>query len=516
MSSHHIQSLSDPNYLLRLQNMRISADADAMNSATVLQNRRTNSLNGGNTAESDEFGNALAHGMNAGGNRKPYIDRNAIISASKLSNSYLNNSSPTHSLSGSSQHSGSPRTSLITNAPMHIHSVSHDGQRIVSAAGPVYENLDSYYGANIKSTQPFGYNNHYVPVGVGNTLSSSSIGGGTYEVIGKKMDANGSRFAHTPQPPDIIESTPIYENLSNVSGETTIFLFWQRTYFRNQNDFSLCSTCVGQRANSSVPPPPPPPLLPKKSAQLQNQNDTSGTYVQPQLILSQKYRHESPNHSISAAENASAHVAHNVQYQNSRNNLIAASEKNPTIATYTAQLVRSIDFHNFSIFQTVQQSFQANQIPNFPHTMNISMNPNYIEDFNGSDYVCMTRSIPQSASKLAAMITVPSVGVSQHYLPKMTIATSSTAATASPKHMLSNSVSSIDNQNVGTASAAMQLTSKNLQTLQQQEQLASNAAAQLQISGSSASEKATSVSPTPSQLSSGSSKWNANVLFCML
>lgn len=225
MSSHHIQSLSDPNYLLRLQNLRISADADAMSSAAALQNRRTNSLNGGHTVEGDEFGagNALAHSMHAGGNRKPYIDRAAMVSASKLSNSYLNNGSPTHSLSGSSQHSGSPRTSFVTNtvgAPMHLHSSSHDGQRMVGAAGPLYENLDSYYGVNIKSTQPFPYSNHYVPVGVGNVNSNSSIGGGTYEVVGKKLDPSGSRFAHTPQPPDIIESTPIYENLSSVTGES--------------------------------------------------------------------------------------------------------------------------------------------------------------------------------------------------------------------------------------------------------------------------------------------------------
>lgn len=228
MSSHHIQSLSDPNYLLRLQNLRIGADGDGMSSATVLQNRRTNSLNGSCTVDGNEFGATIAmpYGTNASGSRKPYIDRSTIVSTpTKLSNSYLmNNSSPTHSLSGSSQHSGSPRTSLVTNAigtaPIHMYSGSHDGQRMVVASGPVYENLDSYNGANIKSTQSFAYTNHYVPVGVGNVNSNNSIGGGTYEVIGKKIDPNGSRFAHTPQPPDIIESTPIYENLSNVSGET--------------------------------------------------------------------------------------------------------------------------------------------------------------------------------------------------------------------------------------------------------------------------------------------------------
>lgn len=52
---------------------------------------------------------------------------------------------------------------------------------------------------------------------------------------------------------------------------------------------------------------------------------------------------------MSAAENVSPLVARNVQYQNSRNDLIAASEKNPAIATYTAQLVcphSAIAFHS--------------------------------------------------------------------------------------------------------------------------------------------------------------------------
>lgn len=125
--------------------------------------------------------------------------------------------------------------------------------------------------------------------------------------------------------------------------------------------------------------------------------------------------------------------------------------------------------------------------------MNISINPNYIEDFNGSDYVCMTRSTPQASSKLAAMVPVPP------YSPKSTINSSSTTV-GNPKHLPSGSVLSSDNPN------AMLLTSKNLQTLQQQEQLATNMS-QLNVGGS-ASEKASSVSPTPSQLSSGSNKRN--------
>lgn len=491
MSSHHIQSLSDPNYLLRLQNLRLSGDAEAVAAAAAVavQNRRTNSLNGGGN-DINEY--VAQNNMNTVGNRKPYIDRGSVVSASKLNHSYLNNSSPTHSLSGSSQHSGSPRT-------------SHDGQRILSGAiGPVYENLDGYYGSNIKSTPAYAvYASHYVPVGIGpmHNNSNNSIGGGTYEVIGKKLDPNAGRFAHTPQPPDIIEATPIYENLANVSGK---WLCLANFLVINFNRFFSSS---GQRANSnSAGAPPPPPLLPKKSAQLHNPNDTSGTYVQPQLIMSQKYRHESPNHSISMADPA----ARNIQFQNSRNNSIAAGEKHTAITSYTTQLVcGSLPFSCdwLELTNECDSIFQ----PNFPHPMNISMNPNYIEDINGSDYVCMTRSIPQSVSNLAAMTTVPSAGTAVLYTPKMTIATSSATITGSPRHVQSNSVSSasVDKPAMAAPSIAMKLTSKNLQTLQQQEQLASNP---MGMGISSMSEKATSVSPTPSQLSSGSSKWSPRYL----
>lgn len=107
--------------------------------------------------------------------------------------------------------------------------------------------------------------------------------------------------------------------------------------------------------------------------------------------------------------------------------------------------------------------------------MNVSMNPNYIEDLNGSDYVCMTRSTPQAASKLISLSPMPISSTSNQ-------CTSSANTTSTP--------------------TAMQLTSKNLQTLQQ-EQLGANNRSQL---NPNESEKATSTSPTPSQLSNNSNK----------
>lgn len=114
--------------------------------------------------------------------------------------------------------------------------------------------------------------------------------------------------------------------------------------------------------------------------------------------------------------------------------------------------------------------------------MNVSMNPNYIEDLNGSDYVCMTRSTPQSVSKLAAL---------------------------NPVSMNTTNNHRVSPTNTANMPAPMQLTSKNLQTLQQEQLNASNRS-QL---ASSEVDKASSTSPTPSQLSNSSNKRTFNILF---
>lgn len=101
--------------------------------------------------------------------------------------------------------------------------------------------------------------------------------------------------------------------------------------------------------------------------------------------------------------------------------------------------------------------------------MNAPLNPNYIEDVNGSDYVCMTRATPQSASKMASLNPVSTL--------------------------------SANSQPTTSNSTALQLTSKNLQTLQQEHLNAGNSRSQLNPSDV---DKSTSISPTPSQVSNNS------------
>lgn len=74
------------------------------------------------------------------------------------------------------------------------------------------------------------------------------------------------------------------------------------------------------------------------------------------------------------------------------------------------------------------------------------MNPNYMDDLNGSDYVCMTRSAPQAVSKLAALNPVP-------LSANMSLNANAIKMAATPPG----------------DSVSMKLTSKNLQTLQHEQ-----------------------------------------------
>lgn len=198
MSSHLNH---DPNYLLRLQNMRITE------------------------------GNKSPHRLENNGKDQPQqqqpqqMVRNTILTSSKFVNQqqqqpqqphhqqhssqggyYLNNS-PTHSLSGSSQHSESPRTSLIGA-----------GQLVYDArSGHLYENLDyytqhspteqiGYFESSNKKAQP------QVPIGGGSIHGHS---------ISSTNGISTGRYAHTPQPE--YEPPPIYENLQQVTGKITFF-----------------------------------------------------------------------------------------------------------------------------------------------------------------------------------------------------------------------------------------------------------------------------------------------------
>lgn len=394
-SHHHVQSLSDPNYLLRLQNLQIADDAQSTASTSSLY--RANSLNG-----KSENGSSASLGRNpiATATKYNYMkaqDNSLAAQAQQL----IHAQNLKHNFNGSPTHS---------QIALHAQTNSNVGLQPNLGVGyiaPVYENLD--YG---KTTTTTAASNQYI-----------SSGGGTYEIIGvknePKLSHGGSgmrRFTHTPQPPDLVEATPIYENLNHAPGN--------------------------HRSQSSSGDSPP--QLPPKKLQYHHQNDTSGMYVQPQTILSQLQR---CNQSLSSPVHQSP-TPRSVQYSG------IIHDNNQAVA----------------------------------YALHPAMSPNYLEEINGSDYVCMTRATPQSASKLAPLNMIPS----PTYTPMISVSVPSTTAT-SPSRATSFSVSTSSNLPSYSIGAETPLTSKNLRAFQQEQ-------------STTGVNPSPSVSPALSQMSNSSNK----------
>lgn len=205
MASHHSQSLSDPNYLLRLQNMRLTEDA--ANNPLQVSHRRTSSLNGTVDNDIGLINKVPMPNLNRVPIDDDYklYDENKFITASKLTGPKAQ--SPKHQ--------------------MNVVKTAAANRNNSSSTHSVYENI-LYYNPSIPVTQqplpppPPAYS-HYV-----SNASKTGISSGTYEVIGSRIQSNGSslnRFTHTPQPDDS-DPSHIYENLGNVSG---MLFFWLNT-----------------------------------------------------------------------------------------------------------------------------------------------------------------------------------------------------------------------------------------------------------------------------------------------
>lgn len=371
--SHHSQSQSDPNYLLRLQNIRID------------DSNRTRSMN--IPSEPSDLIETITRDGQQHMNTRKYVpfDRNNIISASKFNNTkasdafalvkqnaplgtvYLGNNSPTHSLSGSSHHSESPRASLIGGIG------NHDPR---TTAPLIYENIE--------------YCTYTAPP-LDNTFY------GSFESTNRKaqpqVPTNGlqqstGRYAHTPQPD--LDPTPIYENLQSITG---------------------------QRAQ---------PQVSASRKTIHYTNDTLGGYVQPNIQTESPYRVMAP--AIPVKRNNGSSTTHSqgfnntpkvqpvtasLQKQSPRHNQIQVKPNIPAVKPKSA----SYDYHLPPKYSSYLPTYEQK-----PQLMNVSMNPNYIDDI-GSDYVCMTANQKQPALLYAQKAVTTNIATS--------------SSVGSPKHISS-------------------------------------------------------------------------------
>lgn len=121
---------------------------------------------------------------------------------------YRVSNSPTHSLGGSSHHSGggSPRASGQLQQPQQYYDPRYQA---------VYENIDYYPPAQPQQIDALMYERKFESNNV-KAQPQVPVGSGM-----SHLSSNGSagRYAHTPQPPDLHEQPPIYENLQTASGQ---------------------------------------------------------------------------------------------------------------------------------------------------------------------------------------------------------------------------------------------------------------------------------------------------------
>lgn len=411
--SHHSQSQSDPNYLLRLQNLRID---DSNRTRSMHIPSEPSDLIETITRDGQQQQQQQQQHINA--RKYAPFDRNNLISASKFSNSkatdayvmgkpnaplgtvYLGNNSPTHSLSGSSHHSESPRASLIGN------SVNHDPR----TAPLIYENIEY-----CTYTSPPLDNTFY----------------GSFESTNRKaqpqVPTNGlqqstGRYAHTPQPD--LDPTPIYENLQSITG---------------------------QRAQ---------PQVSASRKTIQYGSDTIGGYVPPNIQNESPYRIMAPALPAKKNNGTTIHsqafnTAPKVQsivnspmgtrtplQQSPRHNQIQVKPNIPDVKQKPAS---AYDYHLPPKYSSYLPTYE--QKPQLMIPTNVSMNPNYIDDI-GSDYVCMTANQKQPALLYAQKAVTTTIATSSSIgSPKHTTSpTDTTSQQRQPQDIVLPSVSPTPSQ----------------------------------------------------------------------
>ncbi|XP_055909699.1 LIM domain-containing protein jub isoform X2 [Eupeodes corollae] len=250
----------------------------------------------------------------------------------------------------------------------------HQQQQQHQQHSPVYENLDFYSGAQFDSSntraQPQSPQNNYGMNSHSNRVQYLPMQG-----------AINSRYAHTPIPD--VDPTPIYENVIPHSGQRAqpqaspaTATIYQLVEMQQQHSphhsldspnalLSQCSSSEGGGGASSLAGP-------------QHRRSISNTSLKTNAATvnaspNQRYRNLSlPSHLMSPNQ----------------------TQQNNKVPDYRAQNIKLNQIPQ-SPMHHIPNRLISSPKPLAPGQMgiNISLNPNYIEDINSSDYVCMTANL---------------------------------------------------------------------------------------------------------------------------
>ncbi|KFB53644.1 AGAP004548-PA-like protein [Anopheles sinensis] len=448
------------------------------------------------------------------------------VSTSGGSYQYRVNNSPTHSMSNSSLHSGgaSPRASMASNASGG--GAMPQGQQYYdSRYQTLYENIDYYPPASQlqqqqqQSIDALMYDHRkfeshntkaqpQVAVGAtGHHHAANGGGGGGGGGGGSPMPNQlhgmmniAGRYAHTPQPPEVLptEQPPIYENLQSPppAGQQA------------QPQATKASTQVyyHQRTDGTTPSPSATP-----HQQQQHQPQYYGIAADP--LLQPIYETTNPNPSVyrttAGGGAAGAAPLPNVKYHATG---VPASAALPYDFQKSSKLAPSLPPKSSEALKTQQKN---NNSPSRTSSISGSstLNKSFVEDINGSDYVCMTsgtkytnaaaaaaggsNTLPnQKMSTLASGIaTAPTNGPGPALPPQGQLGHERQYATLQEMEVAKNQLSNSHGKSAAQQPNAATLNSK----------MNANGAAGLTAGGNSAAMGLRgAVSPTPSQLSTGS------------
>ncbi|KRF82077.1 LIM domain-containing protein jub isoform X2 [Drosophila virilis] len=231
------------------------------------------------------------------------------------------------------------------------------GQRIVPQKhSPVYENLEFYgnFDTNQRRAQPQ------------SPASRQSVMLNDYLLM---QPIGGGRFAHTPVPEtapkhnhtsieELSTVAPIYENIIPHSGQ------------RAQPQASPATATMYQHTEIATPSPMP--------MQAANQMELNAM-----LFASPLHQRSSSSNSSSTAAAAASLGSPTQRYRN----LSLPSHLSPLGSPVPQPLAKL----------QLQQHTPIKQ----PVGINVSVNPNYIEDINSSDYVCMTANLHRNNNSAA-------------------------------------------------------------------------------------------------------------------
>ncbi|XP_053674091.1 LIM domain-containing protein jub [Anopheles nili] len=351
------------------------------------------------------------------------------VSASGGSYQYRVNNSPTHSMSNSSHLSGCsgniPRTNSSSAGSVSQHQQHYYDPRYQT----VYENIDCYPAASQQQHQQHSsvdvhlYDNRkfdshntkaqpQVPVGSASHPYILANGVVTTGRDHQGMMNMAGRYAHTPQPPEMVnaEQPPIYENLQSPpsAGQQA----------QPQATKGSVQVYYHQRPDGTTPSPNP--AIPQQQQQLyhhpsdphsqpiyETTNLSSNAYranagvpgagpaattLYHQQQQQQQYHHSPTNSSIAVkiAQQPQPVQLPNVKYHATSVPASAALpydfQKSPKLASSSAP---SLPPKSSDALKTQQRN---NKSPSRSSSMSGSgsISKSFVEDINGSDYVCMT------------------------------------------------------------------------------------------------------------------------------